>query len=76
MLVEWPLQLSGAVVHSRPNSMASGEDGTADYLGVAKNATLPGANSIDGRVLVVHQGEDDLVSQPSGQSVSGRVTGR
>jgi Cu-Zn family superoxide dismutase len=46
----------------------AGQDGTADYLGVAKNVTLTGANNIDGRVLVVHQGEDDLVSQPSGKS--------
>lgn len=45
-----------------------GQDGTANYSGVAKNVTLTGANNIDGRVLVVHQGEDDLVSQPSGNS--------
>lgn len=44
------------------------QDGAANYTGVAKGVTLTGANSIDGRVLVVHQGEDDLTSQPSGQS--------
>jgi len=46
----------------------AGEDGTAQYSGVAKNVSLTGTNSIAGRVLVVHQGEDDLVSQPSGNS--------
>jgi Cu-Zn family superoxide dismutase len=49
-------------------NVVAGQDGTADYSGVAKNVTLTGANNIDGRVLVVHQGEDDLVSQPSGKS--------
>ena len=44
------------------------QDGTANYSGVAKNIALTGANNIDGRVLVIHQGEDDLVSQPSGKS--------
>jgi superoxide dismutase, Cu-Zn family len=49
-------------------NVVAGEDGTANYSGVAKNVNLTGANNIDGRVLVVHQGEDDLVSQPSGKS--------
>jgi Cu-Zn family superoxide dismutase len=49
-------------------NIAAAQDGTATYSGVVKNVTLIGANSIDGRVLVVHQGEDDLVSQPSGKS--------
>ena len=44
------------------------QDGMANYSGAAKNVTLTGANSIDGRVLVVHQDEDDLTSQPSGKS--------
>ena len=48
-------------------NVVAGQDGTANYSGVA-NVTLTGANNIDGRVLVVHQGEDDLVSQPSGKS--------
>jgi len=46
----------------------AGEDGTAQYSAVAKNVSLTGTNSIAGRVLVVHQGEDDYVSQPSGNS--------
>jgi Cu-Zn family superoxide dismutase len=49
-------------------NVVAGQDGIADYSGVAKNVTLNGANNIDGRVLVVHQSEDDLVSQPSGNS--------
>jgi superoxide dismutase, Cu-Zn family len=49
-------------------NVVADQGGTANYSGVAKNVTLTGANNIDGRVLVVHQGEDDLVSQPSGQS--------
>jgi Cu-Zn family superoxide dismutase len=49
-------------------NVVAGQDGIAAYSGVAKNVTLNGANNIDGRVLVVHQSEDDLVSQPSGNS--------
>jgi Cu-Zn family superoxide dismutase len=49
-------------------NVVAAQDGIAEYSGVAKNVTLTGANSIDGRVLVVHSGEDDLTSQPSGKS--------
>lgn len=44
------------------------DGGAASYSGVARNVTLVGENSIDGRVLVVHRGADDLTSQPSGSS--------
>lgn len=44
------------------------DDGSAQYSGVAKGVSLTGANSIAGRVLVVHAGEDDLKSQPAGAS--------
>lgn len=49
-------------------NVVAGQDGSAQYSGVAKNVSLTGANSIAGRVLVVHQGEDDYVSQPGGSS--------
>jgi superoxide dismutase, Cu-Zn family len=49
------------------NVIAS-DDGTAQYSGTLKNASLTGSNPIAGRVLVIHQGADDLASQPSGGS--------
>ena len=44
------------------------ESGTAQYERIDALARLAGPHSIVGRVLVVHQGEDDYVSQPSGNS--------
>ena len=49
-------------------NVVAGQDGSAQYTGVAKNVSLTGANSVAGRVLVVHQSEDDYVSQPGGNS--------
>ena len=49
-------------------NVVAGEDGTAQYSGVAKGVSLTGPNAIAGRVLVIHQGEDDFVSQPAGNS--------
>lgn len=49
-------------------NVVAGPDGTAEYSGTLQNLSLTGMNNIDGRVLVVHQGEDDLTSQPSGKS--------
>jgi Cu-Zn family superoxide dismutase len=71
---------TGNVPHGAPNTaddkhhvgdlgnVVVSDDGTARFSGVIKNVTLTGPNAIDGRVLVVHQGEDDTVSQPSGKS--------
>ena len=43
-------------------------DGTATIAYLAKEVTLKGNNAIDGRALVIHGGEDDLKTQPSGNS--------
>ena len=43
-------------------------DGTATIAYLAKDVTLKGNNAIDGRALVIHGGEDDLKTQPSGNS--------
>jgi superoxide dismutase, Cu-Zn family len=44
------------------------EDGTARYARVDDLARLVAPQSIAGRVLVVHEGEDDYMSQPAGNS--------
>jgi Cu-Zn family superoxide dismutase len=43
-------------------------DGTVTIAYLAKDVTLKGNNAIDGRALVIHGGEDDLKTQPSGNS--------
>ena len=43
-------------------------DGTAHYEATDKMLSLEGPNSIVGRSVVVHAGEDDLKSQPAGNS--------
>ncbi len=54
-----------------PNMEAS-SDGTASYLATAARVTLgEGANSLfdsDGSALVIHAGEDDQRTDPSGES--------
>ena len=42
--------------------------GNAKYSRVDNVATLDGANSIVGKAVIVHGGEDDLKSQPSGDA--------
>jgi Cu-Zn family superoxide dismutase len=49
-------------------NLASDHAGEVDYLRIDRLIQLGGPQSIVGRVLVVHQGEDDYVSQPSGDS--------
>ena len=49
-------------------NVVAGPDGSAQFAYTAKDISLTGANSVAGRVLVVHQGDDDLVSQPGGKS--------
>jgi Cu-Zn family superoxide dismutase len=44
------------------------ESGRAVYKRVDQLITLSGANSIIGRSIIVHAGEDDLTSQPSGDA--------
>jgi Cu-Zn family superoxide dismutase len=45
-------------------------DGTARYERVDSAIRLAGPNSIVGKAVVVHAGEDDLTSQPSGDAGS------
>ena len=49
-------------------NLVADQGGTAQYSQVVKGVSLTGPNSIDGRVVVVHQSEDDLKSQPAGAS--------
>ena len=45
-----------------------GDDGTGSYSRVDSHLSLTGENSIIGRGFVVHAGQDDLESQPSGDA--------
>ena len=47
-----------------------GADGTGSYERVDEQISLNGPNSIVGKAVVLHQGEDDLESQPSGDAGS------
>jgi Cu-Zn family superoxide dismutase len=49
-------------------NLVATEGGTARYSRIDALARLAGPHSIVGRALVVHQGEDDYTSQPSGNS--------
>lgn len=53
-------------------NLEAGEDGHAHYDRVDTKIALSGEHSIIGRGLVVHAGEDDLESQPTGDA-GGRV---
>lgn len=47
-------------------NLVAGEDGTAHYEWTDNLISFTGPNSILGRAIIVHAGEDDLVSQPTG----------
>jgi Cu-Zn family superoxide dismutase len=49
-------------------NIVAAADSTATYEAVDKRLTLRGPHSIIGRSIIVHAGEDDLVSQPSGNA--------
>ena len=49
-------------------NVEAGSDGTASYERVDSVVTLSGDNSILGRAVIVHAGEDDLTSQPTGDA--------
>lgn len=49
-------------------NLAANQDGEAAYLRIDRALALSGPDSVVGHVLVVHQGEDDYLSQPSGDS--------
>ena len=49
-------------------NLEAGADGTAAYRRVDTIATLDGVNAIVGKAVIVHQEEDDLASQPSGDA--------
>lgn len=49
-------------------NVEAGADGTAHYDRVDKVIGLSGEHSIIGRAIIVHAGEDDLKSQPTGDA--------
>lgn len=49
-------------------NLEAGQDSTAQYTRVDDVISLSGPNSIVGKALVIHSGEDDLTSQPSGDA--------
>ena len=51
-------------------NVEAGGDGTAHYERVDKVISLSGKHSVIGRAIIVHAGEDDLTSQPTGDAGS------
>jgi Cu-Zn family superoxide dismutase len=49
-------------------NLVAGDDGKAHYERLDKVISLNGPNSIIGRGIIVHAGEDDLTSQPTGNA--------
>lgn len=53
-------------------NLEAGADGTARYERVDPNVALSGPTSVIGKAVIVHAGQDDFTSQPSGDA-GGRV---
>ena len=49
-------------------NLVAGEDGKAHYEWTDSHISFTGPNSIIGRAIIVHAGEDDLTSQPTGNA--------
>lgn len=49
-------------------NLVADEKGTADYTSIDHVIALAGEDSVVGHALVVHAGEDDYLTQPSGDS--------
>ena len=49
-------------------NLVAGEDGKAHYEWTDSYISFAGMNSILGRAIIVHAGEDDLTSQPTGNA--------
>jgi Cu-Zn family superoxide dismutase len=49
-------------------NIEANEEGIANMEMIDPKLTLSGKNSIVGRAIIVHQGEDDLESQPTGNA--------
>ena len=47
-------------------NLEAGDDGVAEYSRVDSHVALHGQNAVLGRAIVIHAGEDDLSSQPTG----------
>ena len=49
-------------------NLVANSEGKAHYVWTDKEISLEGPHSIIGRAIIVHAGEDDLVSQPTGNA--------
>lgn len=49
-------------------NLAAGDDGSAGFDRIDRRVELAGDRSVLGHVLIVHAGEDDYLSQPSGDA--------
>lgn len=49
-------------------NLVAGEDGKAHYEWIDSHISFTGEKSIIGRAIIIHAGEDDLTSQPTGNA--------
>ncbi len=49
-------------------NLEAGEDGTASYEGTFSTMAFEGTRGIIGKAVIVHAGEDDLTTQPTGDA--------